>query len=1165
MNEREFIARVEAANTQELIQILSRPSLEEDRVLRLHLGTERYERLRQLALQTGGKRGVKKGNVVVLHGIMGGELTVYNNKTEQRIWLHFPRLIIGGAGWLRMRDGGVSIYDVRATGILKKWYSELLLGLAQDWNVQAFWFDWRRDLADAADALNDKISEWFGQDTPVHLVGHSMGGLVARTFILRQAERWKRAWDENGKGLKGGRLVMLGTPNHGSFAIPQICTGVEGSVRKLVIADLKHNASELVSIVNSFPGSYQMLPSNLVMKTMEPLYDAKTYGSFNVPQALLDRARRHHEALQPIVDRDRMSYIAGFNRHTYDDIHDMGGLDSIDAYSASMNGDGTVPHRLGFLEQDGKRIPTFFADAEHGSLPNDQSVIEATLQLLETGQCSRLPASIPARARGPAAVAGAEANVQFREQTEELRLKEITEKTRLRTRGPTTEETPVTADEKEAERLILRSFLGDPRDSASSGAGAGTGKATRERKEPSKGEGMPNEQSIATIELGLVKGGIESVTAKSSAGEPVDAIAVGHYLGVKPQAAEQKLDQAITQSLAEAEAAERRRTGKKETTSNPEQILTLFTERGLIRGDLGQPFIVPDPRDPTRVIVLAGMGIPGHFGVPEMTVLAQELCWSLGRLQKRHLATVLIGAGNGNLPIDDALGGWLRGIRRALTTSKEDEGRRLRRITFVEYDARAFLLIDLALRAAKAKPDPALVIDYRGPTDATLKQARKEARANAIEKAQAEFDQGSSKRESDETVPVRITVGLERKTYQFAAITQSAAVPQRDIPLDPRLVNEANDELAAAESDEQAQSGRFLERLLIPEDIRGTIYTPAPIVLILDSTTARVHWEMVARSDSGAPGRTKPANAPFDPDDFLGTSYGLTRQLRTNFAPTPDPPPPPKRTLRVLIVADPAEDAPLPGAQAEAEEVAATFERFNEHYSELTGQNIVVERLFGPADARRTAVLKKLMLENYDVMHFAGHCVYDKDEPSNSGWLFSLKDDERLTANELKRIDRVPKFIFSNACESGITPDRSELRSAELAPSFAEAFFARGVGNFVCTAWPVDDEAARTFARRLYSELLGLDSDKDFARKNFSCMHQAMREARRAIATDFAGSRTWGAYQHYGNPYFRFFGNTTSADVPRAATPKKKPRPVARARKGKPSAASRRRSKAKKH
>ena len=554
------------------------------------------------------------------------------------------------------------------------------------------------------------------------------------------------------------------------------------------------------------------------------------------------------------------------------------------------------------------------------------------------------------RRRGRAAEAGAEEAAQLREQTEELKLKEITEKTRLRTRGPTAEETPVTADEKEAERLILRSFLADPRGPASSGPGAGPEKLPRE-KEPSEEEHMPNEQSIATIEIGLVKGGIESVTAKSVAGEPVDAIAVGHYLGVKPQAAEEKLDQAITDGLAEAEAAERRRTGKKATTSQPEKILTLFTERGLIRGDLGQPFIVPDPRDPGRLIVLAGMGIPGHFGVPELTVLAQELCWALGRLQKRHLATVLIGAGTGNLPIENAVGAWLRGIRRALTTSKEDEGRRLRRITFVEYHARALLLIDIALRAAIAKPDPALVIQYRGLTETVLKQAHKEARANAIRKAKAEFDRGDSKSTSDETVPVRITVGLERKTYQFAAITQSAAVPQRDIPLDPPLVNEANDELAAADSDEQAQSGRFLERLLIPEDIRALIYTPAPIVLVLDSTTARVHWEMIARSDSGAPAQTKPAAAAFDPDDFLGTSYGLTRQLRTNFAPTPDPPPPPKRTLRVLVVADPAEDAPLPGAQAEAEEVAATFERFNQRYQESTGHKIVVERLFGPADA----------------------------------------------------------------------------------------------------------------------------------------------------------------------------------------------------------------------
>lgn len=1157
MNERAFIARLEAANTQELIQILSRPSPEEDRILRLHLGAERYERLRRLALGSG-KRGAKKGNVVVLHGIMGGELTVTDKGKTQPIWMNFPRLIIGGAGWLRMRDAGVSIFDVRATGILKKWYSEMLLGLAQDWKVQAFWFDWRRDLSDSADALRDKINEWFGENAPVHLVGHSMGGLVSRTFILKHPERWKRAWDAKNNGLAGGRLIMLGTPNHGSFSIPQICTGTEASVRKLVVVDFKHSASELVGIVNTFPGSYQMLPSTAIMPSMEPLYHAETYGSFGVPQLLLDNARQHHVKLSTVVDRDRMIYIGGCNRRTYDDIRDMSGLGSIDAYSTSMKGDGTVPHRLGYLEQNGKRIPTYFADAGHGDLPNNASVIAATLQLLETGKCS-LPETVPAGTRAAADAAQLDSAERLRVNMEELRLKEIAEKTRMRSRGPEAAETPVSPEEKEAERLILRSFLGDATDQPVALPGTlpdGRVRKTSGKKVPAGGATAPGGETVATIEIGLVKGGIESLATTSTAGHKVDAIAVGHYLGVKPQAAEKALDWALTNAVFLEESRVRGRAEREEVPSEADLLLTLFTERGIIRGDLAQPFILPDPRDQTRFIVVAGMGVPGHFGVPELTVLSQELCWSLGRLNRRHLATVLIGAGTGNLPIEDAVGAWLRGIRRALASSEEDVGRQLRRITFVENDARTLRLIDHALRSALKKTDPALTIHYEGPNEDQLAEARKEARANALKRTEEEFDRSGSTDKRDEMVPVRITVGLERKTYQFAAITNSASVPQRDIPLDPKLVSEANDELAGAESDDQKQCGRFLERLLIPEEVRGMIYTPAPIVLTLDATTARVHWEMIARSDSRSDARPDADGSGFNPDDFLGTSYGLTRQLRTNFAPPPEPPPPPKRTLKVLIVADPAEDAPLPGAQAEAEEVAATFESFNEVYAEPTGHSVEVVRLFGPAEAKRTTVLKKLMLENFDVLHFAGHCVFDTEDPANSGWLFSMKDDERLTANELKRVDRVPKFIFSNACESGITPDRSEQRTAALAPSFAEAFFQRGVANFICTAWPVDDEAARTFARRLYSELLGLPPADGFA-----YLHRAMREARRAIAGDLGGSRTWGAYQHYGNPYFRFFQNPVALARPREGGPKKekvarapKPRPTKTTRKRPPSA-----------
>ena len=191
------------------------------------------------------------------------------------------------------------------------------------------------------------------------------------------------------------------------------------------------------------------------------------------------------------------------------------------------------------------------------------------------------------------------------------------------------------------------------------------------------------------------------------------------------------------------------------------------------------------------------------------------------------------------------------------------------------------------------------------------------------------------------------------------------------------------------------------------------------------------------------------------------------------------------------------------------------FKKFaqQEQGKKVSGVEIVA--LLGPSQATRTRVMQELILKPYDVLHYAGHCMYDKQKPSASGWIFT--GGKRLSANELSRVDRIPKFIFSNACESGITPDRSERRSPELAPSFAESFFARGVQNFVCTAWPVNDLAARDFAKRFYTGLLGLGG------REVEPMHVAMREARIDIFNKEYGVRTWGAYQHYGNPYFRLF------------------------------------------
>ena len=585
------------------------------------------------------------------------------------------------------------------------------------------------------------------------------------------------------------------------------------------------------------------------------------------------------------------------------------------------------------------------------------------------------------------------------------------------------------------------------------------------------------------------------------------------------------------------------------------------------------------------MLAVAGMGLPGRLGSPELTVLVRELCWALGRLGKRHLATVLIGTGRGNLAVSEAVTAWLRGIRYAIGGSLDGDARRLLRVTFVECDPRRVLQLHDVMWAAQRRQDATrMEILLDAPlTDAAraevedairrrdqeqLEEQLKAQLARRSRASQAEALEGdpaaaaAADAESGFTadVPTRVTIELDRatSTYRFGAITETASIPEREIPLDPSLVARANEELAAEwEPELQEQRGRFLAGLLIPADLRAQLTGPTPLVLLLDDQAARIHWELLVQTPSDEPSSTdfgasrasaRPGDAPVDErvGAFLGTSRGLTRQLRTAFAPPPEPPPPSRRVLRVLVVADPAEDAPLEGAEAEGVEVADLFERFNRVYAEASENRVEVWRLFGPREASRTNVLRLLMLHSFDVFHFAGHCQFVEEKPATSGFVFT--GGERIGPQELKRIDRVPYFVFANACESGLTPSRTERRSVAFAPSLAEAFFDRGVTNFVCTAWPVDDWAARAFALTLYAALLGLRpapsapgtgagaqgpgggfSPRRYERDPLvpQAMYTAMKAARIRVATASRDARTWGAYQHYGNPYFRFFSQTT--------------------------------------
>jgi pimeloyl-ACP methyl ester carboxylesterase len=206
-DERAYIASLESADPQELAGMLARPTAEQEKTLRVYLGDERYQRMHDLALRRNNTRrvaNVPRGDVVVIPGIMGSELAAVDREGAQdHIWVQVYRLITGRLDRLRLNAAGLGEYnpdyDVRATGILKRYYGELLLSLSENWRVRAFWFDWRKDLNVSADELRAQLSGWFAEDAPVHIVAHSMGGLVARTFIKNHPDRWKKMLSSDGR------------------------------------------------------------------------------------------------------------------------------------------------------------------------------------------------------------------------------------------------------------------------------------------------------------------------------------------------------------------------------------------------------------------------------------------------------------------------------------------------------------------------------------------------------------------------------------------------------------------------------------------------------------------------------------------------------------------------------------------------------------------------------------------------------------------------------------------------------------------------------------------------------------------------------------------------------------------------------------------------------
>jgi pimeloyl-ACP methyl ester carboxylesterase len=255
-------------------------------------------------------------------------------------------------------------------GVLLFSYARLKLRLQiAGFKMDFFPYDWRLSLDESGSALAAHIAA-IGE--PVHIVAHSMGGLVARMAAAKLPKRCVR------------KMILLATPNLGSYAPIQALRGTYPFVRKVATLDLLHTPEYLAAnAFCSFPGLYQLLPSRPALAGTD-IYAAATWPAHGPqPDArLLAEAESVRAGLAPADPR--MRQIVGVNRETVVGVRRRGNEFE---YDLGMNGDGTVPIALARLP----RLATYYVEETHSNLANNALVIRAVIDLLRRGRTALLP------------------------------------------------------------------------------------------------------------------------------------------------------------------------------------------------------------------------------------------------------------------------------------------------------------------------------------------------------------------------------------------------------------------------------------------------------------------------------------------------------------------------------------------------------------------------------------------------------------------------------------------------------------------------------------------------------------------------------------------------------------------------------------------------------
>jgi hypothetical protein len=343
-----------------------------------YFGAVEYRQLSPLSrLSQRARPAAAALRVLIVPGIMGSQLGLKRPAPlpDDILWLDPIDIQLGRLALLRL-PGGVPIVPL---GAVLFSYLRLKLELrARGFPAEFHDYDWRLSVADLGRALAERLRAAKGR---IAIVAHSMGGLVVRAALALPGT------------AQVERVVLLGTPNRGSFAVVQALRGTYAVVRK--VARLSRTSAETLAseIFSTFPSLYDMLPADgRADLTAGASWPAA--GPQPLPE-LLARARETRRVLAP--PDARFAVIVGVGQETVTHAARRRGEF---VYTVTRHGDGTVPAASARLEG----AVSAYACVAHSDLTRDPVVAAAVVDFLLKGRTARLPARSPGASRARAEV-----------------------------------------------------------------------------------------------------------------------------------------------------------------------------------------------------------------------------------------------------------------------------------------------------------------------------------------------------------------------------------------------------------------------------------------------------------------------------------------------------------------------------------------------------------------------------------------------------------------------------------------------------------------------------------------------------------------------------------------------------------------------------------------